>query len=734
MAEVRIRFPAREYQKPVIEWFRNGGKRACEVWHRRAGKDRTATFIESELACKRVGLYWHALPEYAQARRVIWDAITKDGQKLIDISFPPAIVKKKHEHEMKLELINGSIWQPVGADNFNSLVGSNPVHVTYSEYALMNPQAREYLRPIIAENDGSELFISTARGYNHFYDLAQFAKDSPLWHYSLLTVDDTGVIPPEVLEEERKTMPEELFRQEFMCDFSAANVGAILGRWVEQAEKDGRVSDDVEYDPNGAGLVISSDIGRRDTATWWFWQPRADGFALVDYDEDSGLDADEWSDRLAERIGGRKCERIWLPHDAKAKTFSAKYSAIEIFLKRFGSEVMRIVPLTGKGDRINAGRKVMPHCWFAKTACAKGLAGLRAWSFEWNMETRQFSREPKHDWACFHPDTKVLTRYGTRRIMDLPQNGEVLTPCGWKTYQGPRITRRNAQLVEVTFKDGHTVKCTPDHLFLTDNGWKSAESLTMGTLIQSTLTRSRSISMAVYIGFGQVRNTLHGAVKNFTDAFGRVPLVRSLMDAIFTIKTPMQETIHFQIWSVSQQTNTSLVLGMTSTPIVVSPLQHVIEQQLGINQRRGYFGIGDKQKVIKNGSSGRVLINLVLNVKQFLKRSIGQGQIRKNSVQTFAGSLIIESVLPLQKRVDTCCIHVPDGECFSLANGAVVHNSHPGDGWSYGAQVLREHIVERAKDKPNHDVLADFGPNGARFQLPCLDTLWKETPAREARI
>lgn len=402
----------------------------CGIGEVRAGKDRTATFIESELACKRVGLYWHALPEYAQARRVIWDALTKDGQRLIDTAFPAAIVKKRHEHEMKIELVNGSIWQPVGADNFNSLVGSNPVHVTYSEYALMNPAAREYLRPIIAENDGSELFISTARGYNHFYDLAQFAKDSPLWHYSLLTVNDTGVIPPEVLEEERKTMPEELYRQEFLCDFSAANVGAILGRWVEQAEKDGRVNDDVEHDPEGAGLVISSDIGRRDTATWWFWQPRADGFALIDYDEDSGLDAEEWCNRLVERLGWKKLERIWLPHDARAKTFAAKYSAIEIFLKQFGSEVMRIVPNTSKGDRINAGRKVMPHCHFAKTACAKGLAGLRAWSFEWNQETRQFSREPKHDWASHPGDgfsygAQVLQEYIAKKSEKL-QNRDVI--------------------------------------------------------------------------------------------------------------------------------------------------------------------------------------------------------------------------------------------------------------------------------------------------------------------
>lgn len=374
----------------------------CGIVEVRAGKDRTATFIESELACKRVGLYWHALPEYAQARRVIWDAITKDGQKLIDISFPPAIVRKKHEHEMKIELINGSIWQPVGADNFNSLVGSNPVHVTYSEYALMAPQAREYLRPIIAENNGSELMISTPRGYNHFFDLYEFARTSDLWHTSRLSVTDTGVIPLEVLEEEQKTMPEELFRQEFLCDFSAANVGAILGRWVEQAEKEGRVRDDLEYDPNGAGIVISSDIGRRDTSTWWFWQPRADGFSLIDYDEDSGLDAEEWTIRLKDKIGGRRLDKIWLPHDAKAKTFAAKHSAIEVFLDAFGGETMRIVPNTSKGDRINAARKVMPQCWFNKTACAAGLKGLRAWSFEWNQETRQFSREPKHDWAS-HP-------------------------------------------------------------------------------------------------------------------------------------------------------------------------------------------------------------------------------------------------------------------------------------------------------------------------------------------
>lgn len=399
---VVIKLPGRPYQKEVIDAFRDGIKRGVCVWHRRAGKDRVATFIESELAFKRVGLYWHALPEYAQARRVIWDAITRDGKRLIDESFPKELVRRRHEHEMKLELVNGSIWQPVGADNFNSLVGSNPVHVTYSEYALMSPVAREYLRPIIAENDGSELFISTPRGYNHFHDLYEHARGNPLWFTSMKTVHDTGVISAEVLDEEKKTMPEELFRQEFLCDFSAANVGAILGRWIEAAEKEERINDEVEFDPEGAALEISSDIGFRDTAAWWFWQPMPDGFALVDYDEDSGQDAGEWIERLREKIGTRPLKRIWLPHDARAKTFQSKRSTVEQFLAGFGSDVVRVVPQTKKMDQIQAARAVLPNCYFNKTHCHKGLMGLRAWSFEWNNETKQFARDPKHDWAS-HP-------------------------------------------------------------------------------------------------------------------------------------------------------------------------------------------------------------------------------------------------------------------------------------------------------------------------------------------
>ena len=429
MPQVEIGFEARPYQQELIDYFRGGGRKACEIWHRKAGKDRVATFIESELAMQRPGLYWHALPKYEEARKVIWDAIMPTGQRLVEWAFPRSICKHL-DHEMKVIIptVDGqqSIWQPVGTDNYDGLVGAFPRHITWSEYALGSPMARNFLRQALAMNDGSELVITTPRGYNHAHDLYQYAKDSPEWHCSLLTVDDTNIVPEKVLAEEKRSMPDELFRQEYYCDWSAANVGAILGRYVEAAEKDGRITDDVEYDREGAPIEISSDIGRRHISAWWFWQPQVDGFTLVDYDEDSGLDAEEWIERLKQRLTGRRLGKVWLPHDARAKTFAAKHSAVEQFLAGFGHDKVAVVPQSKlKGHAINAGQVVLRRCRFHKTKCERGLAALRSWAYEYDDERKQYSKEPLQDWACdaadaFCEGAKIMQE----RVIEAPKRNE----------------------------------------------------------------------------------------------------------------------------------------------------------------------------------------------------------------------------------------------------------------------------------------------------------------------
>lgn len=210
--------------------------------------------------------------------------------------------------------------------------------------------------------------------------------------------------------------------------------GAILARHVDHAEREGRINPDVAYDPAGAPLEISSDIGFRDTASWWFWQRLHNGYRVFDYDEDSGLDAEEWIERLKLRIAenGYRLGRIHLPHDARAQTFQSKHPVIETFLKAFGPKVMRIVARTSKTDRINAGRLVLKTTEINSERCTRGLDGLRAWIYKWDPDKQVFSKEPEHNWAS-HPGDGFT--YGCQQMQFEAVPDDDKAPIKWPLEQ-----------------------------------------------------------------------------------------------------------------------------------------------------------------------------------------------------------------------------------------------------------------------------------------------------------
>ena len=399
VVEVDGGFTPRSYQIPYMIAMDGGCKFAVWVCHRRAGKDRTALAQAARMAMQRVGLYWHCLPTLKQARRVVWDGITSDGRNLIKATFPREIVKKTIEDEMKVQLINDSIIQLVGADNFDSLVGANPVGVVFSEWALTDPRAYDFVRPILRENKGAVSFIYTPRGYNHGWTTLQIAKKIPGAFVAVMSIKDTGVLSDADMAMERALgMPEDLIQQEYYVDFSTANVGAIVGKWIGEAEREGRINEDAIYSP-GSRIIVSGDLGYRDTAAFWWWQMKLGGFDLIHYDEASGLDAQDWIQRLKDV--GLPIDKLYLPHDARAKTFATSHTVIEQMALAFDCE---IVPRTRVQDRVNAARMVIPRSTFNVNACARGLEALRAWSFRFDDERKMFSREPDHDWASHGSD------------------------------------------------------------------------------------------------------------------------------------------------------------------------------------------------------------------------------------------------------------------------------------------------------------------------------------------
>ena len=216
----------RAKQEPLWDYLRSGGKRAAVCWHRRFGKDDVSLHFTAIAAHERVGSYWHLLPEQAQARKAIWTQVNPHtGLRRIDEAFPLELRRRTNDQEMFIEFLNGSTWQIAGSDNYNSLVGSSPCGIVFSEYALSNPASWAYLRPILRENGGWAIFISTPRGKNHFYHMVELAKSEPGWFTETLTVDDTQALDPmalaadlrELQAEHGETYGRSIWMQENYC-------------------------------------------------------------------------------------------------------------------------------------------------------------------------------------------------------------------------------------------------------------------------------------------------------------------------------------------------------------------------------------------------------------------------------------------------------------------------------------------------------------------------------------
>lgn len=399
----------RAYQMPLWSYMENGGKRGVAVWHRRAGKDDVCLNVGAVKAFERVGNYWHMLPMYSQARKAIWDAVNpRTGKKRIDEAFPVELRKTTRNQEMMIEFLNGSTWQVVGSDNFDSLVGTTPCGIVFSEFSIANPRAWAYLRPILAENDGWAMFIYTARGRNHGFSLLQTALKNDDWFGEVLTADKTGVFDEKTLESERQELidmygeedGDSLFRQEYYCSFDAALLGAYYGKWIEKAENEGRVGNF----PVGDGEVFTVwDLGYSDDTVIWFFQLEIGGtIRIIDYYASSGKDISHYVEILNKK--GYLYGRHYMPHDAYAETIQGAGKSILKQMHDLGVRNIERVPDESVQQGIQAARNILPHCKFDKEKCDLGLESLRNYQREWNDDKKCFKDTPLHNWASHAAD------------------------------------------------------------------------------------------------------------------------------------------------------------------------------------------------------------------------------------------------------------------------------------------------------------------------------------------
>ena len=239
-------WPLRPMQQLAWDQIEAGKKRLGLFWHRRAGKDVFGMSLARNQMRKKVGSYVHFFPKHVHAKRALWRGIDpRKGSKFIDIAFGD-LEADRNNQDMMIEMMNGSTWTLLGSDNYDSnVIGGNVVGVVFSEWAMCNPKAWDYIRPILRENGGTATFITTFRGRNHAWKMAQQLKDNPDWYIDIRDITQTSeldgspIISLDDVDRDRADgMPESLVQQEYFCNPDAVADGAIYGKQIERLNDD----------------------------------------------------------------------------------------------------------------------------------------------------------------------------------------------------------------------------------------------------------------------------------------------------------------------------------------------------------------------------------------------------------------------------------------------------------------------------------------------------------------
>ncbi len=387
-------FRPRSYQLPLFDAIENKGyKRALLVWHRRAGKDMAAFNLMVRQAFKRLGSYYYILPTYKQARLTLFEGKTSDGRAFLDY-IPKQLVKSVNKNEQKIELINGSLIYFLGSDNYDSLRGSNPVGIVFSEYAYQHPQVYPTVRPILVANNGWSIFISTPFGENHFYTLYEVARNSPEWFTDILTVDDTGLVSQDEISREVKEgiMSYDMVEQEYYCSFSVGAIGAYYAKYLVQME----LKDQVGIVPWESGFKVHTcwDLGMRDYTTILFYQCIGQTIRIVDLYQNSDVGLEHYINVLQSKpyTYGKHIA----PHDIRVRDYTGGGLSRWDKAKNLGI-TFTLAPDMTIIDGIETVRTTLPKIWIDKDKCGPLLRALRDYRKEYDATKKVYRNNPLHD-------------------------------------------------------------------------------------------------------------------------------------------------------------------------------------------------------------------------------------------------------------------------------------------------------------------------------------------------
>ena len=268
------------------------------------------------------------------------------------------------------------------------------------------------MRPIIAVNNWRVIFNSTPRGKNHLYEMFTFAQNDDTWFSQILTVDDTGVVGQEVLEQEMREMDEDMFRQEYYCSFDAGIMWSYYARILEDLRERQRMTTITE--DKSLDTYTSWDLWVSDSTSIRVFQKYWKEIRILDYYENSGESLEHYVQILKEKW--YSYTKHYLPHDVQVRELSTWITREEKLRQLWLWDIV-VVPKLSVIEWIEATRRVLRNCWFNDKLCKDGLQALNEYHKR-RDERRKTFLWPDHDWSSHAADSFRYLSVAVENLLD----------------------------------------------------------------------------------------------------------------------------------------------------------------------------------------------------------------------------------------------------------------------------------------------------------------------------
>lgn len=156
-------------------------------------------------------------------------------------------------------------------------------------------------------------------------------------------------------------------------------------------------------------------MGISDAMAVWVAQQVGREVRILDYTEESGKGMDHFVDWLRKRTYSARFGAHLLPNDTKVRELGNGGKSRLQALREMGMRNIKIVQRLPKYQQIDAGRMLLPRCWFNEDTTEVGRRALRNYSFEFDPHRKVFSRAPLHNAYSNGSDAFLNLAVGLRK-------------------------------------------------------------------------------------------------------------------------------------------------------------------------------------------------------------------------------------------------------------------------------------------------------------------------------